>query len=139
MGDARTQAPILELPSEWAGDPELVEYHTQLTDVITKLYENSFWYNERVTADYTSVNTLYTPVPKERIVCDNTSTMTATLYSDPRDGDEFICERSAASTALVTIDGNGKNINGSSTQVLSNACDAPHLHFWEDDDEWGIV
>ena len=60
----------------------------------------------------------------QTIICNNTSAITITLQP-LRSGDRVTVVR--AGTGAVTLDGNGTNIIGASTQIMPTQYDAAHL------------
>ncbi len=84
----------------------------------------------------TAAHTVSGRVAVETLICTNTGAVTVTLNVSPFDMQEVKVKRT---DAQVTIDGNGKNIDGSATLVLSAIYDAPHLVYSEDHGEWSIL
>lgn len=62
--------------------------------------------------------------------------ITLTLDSSPRDGQTHYFSKIDASGNTVTIDGNGKNINGSATLALSTQYDTMLITYMGNAGEW---
>ncbi len=77
----------------------------------------------------------HTTTRNEVITCTNTSAITITLEASPDALQDVHVTRTNAS---VTIDGNGNNINGSSTVKLISKGDSVHLIYNDSLSEWAI-
>jgi len=73
---------------------------------------------------------------KQVVIMTNSTAKTVTLHDSPTDLNEVIVKRQSAQ---VTIDGNGKTIDGEATQILTGQYDAPHMVWTDSGDEWSIV
>jgi len=89
---------------------------------------------ERISADHT--------IPDPQTVRhyiirgSNSSAITITFPATPTDGDRIVTTRE---DAQITLSGNGKNIDGSTTAIISAVGATAECEFREDDDEWRIV
>lgn len=86
----------------------------------------------KLTGDYTVSGA----VAVETLVGVNTTAITVKLNTTPLDLQEVKVKRT---DAQITIDGNGKTIDGESTLILGTLYDGPHLVFTENADEWSIL
>lgn len=74
---------------------------------------------------------------KQIIVCSNTSSITVTLASDPLSPSEVFVKQ--AGTGQVTIAGNGKDIDGSSTLVLNSQYSKSYIVYTDTASEWSVL
>ncbi len=72
----------------------------------------------------------------ERVVMTNTTSATVTLPTSPDDLAEVFVKRT---DAQVTIDGNGKTIDGQATQILGTQYDGAHMLYTDAAGEWSFV
>jgi hypothetical protein len=116
---------ILSDPNYLPPEPTLVEIRQALIDIwsITSIFVS------RETLDYSITGN----VSHEVIIMANSTSKTVGLRAEPEDGHRVTVIRTDGE---VVIDGNGKNINDSSTLCLTAAGDAPMMIFSQDDDTW---
>lgn len=105
-------------------------YFVQLDNALRSV--SRVTYSSSATGDYAiSGNYEY-----EILVMANTTAATVTLPASPEDQRRVSIKRT---NALVTIDGNGKNIDGFPILVLNRLYDAPHLIYTDAAGEWSIL
>ncbi|HMA77698.1 MAG TPA: hypothetical protein VKP88_00985 [Candidatus Paceibacterota bacterium] len=88
----------------------------------------------RPTVFEVDADTTLEPISYQLLICTNTSPITLTVNDTPTTRDVLIVK--AAGTGQVTIDGNGKNIDGNSTLILTTQYSAPNLVFTTAAGEW---
>jgi len=74
-------------------------------------------------------------VAKETVICTNTTGITVTLQSQPKNMTEVIVKMTSGA---VTVSGNGKTIDGSATQILS-LYNGMHIVYTDAAGEWSII
>ena len=89
-------------------------------------------YSASQTGDYT----LTGAIAHERVICANTVAVTITLNAKPKDLEEFTIKRTG--TGAVTINGNGKTMDGCATVALVQY-DGPHGIYTDAAGEWSFV
>ena len=72
----------------------------------------------------------------ERVIMANTVAATVTLPAFPDDLSEVFVKRT---NAQVTLDGNGKTIDGQDKQILGQQYDGAHLLYTDAAGEWSFV
>jgi len=87
-------------------------------------------------ASQTTSYTVTGNVGHERVIMANTSSATVTLPSFPDDLSEVSIKRT---DAQVTIDGNGKNIDGQTTLILGTQYDGAHMVYTDAAGEWSLI
>jgi len=115
---------LVTLPIERA----LVEIRESLVDIWGLVSP----FSASQTADYT----LTGRVGHERVICANTVAITITLNATPKDLEEFTIKR--AGTGAVTINANGKAMDGKSTLSLK-LYDGPNGVYTDAAGEWSWV
>lgn len=73
-------------------------------------------------------------------LCDATSgAFSLDLPASPSAGDNYIIKKTDVSANAVTVDGNGKNIDGAATYALASQYDSVRVLYDSTDDEWYII
>ena len=75
-------------------------------------------------------------VAHERVIMTNIAPKTVTLNANPADLEEVTVKRT---DAQVTLDGNGKTIDGQPTKILGNLYDGANIVYTDAAGEWSIV
>lgn len=117
---------LLERIEELESDMEL--FAAQSVDIDT--------ISETVAGAVVVTSSNYTTDGNEIVIA--TSNITATLNSAPADGERVSVKR-ATTAGTVTIDGNGNNIDGSSTATLLYNYETITMIYSVDNDEWLII
>ena len=89
-------------------------------------------YSSSRTEDYTVTG----KVAHERVIMANATAATVTLPPFPKELAEVTVKRT---DAQVTIDGNGKLIDGQPTQILGTLYDGAHLIYTDAASEWSFI
>ena len=107
------------------------DWYAQIRQVLVDLWTITSPFTEKVEGDHTTTGA----VAIEKLRCLNSEPITIFLNSNPVDGEGVQIKRW---DGPVTIDGQGKLIDGEATLSL-NLYDAPHLEYSEDVGQWGII
>jgi len=119
---------ILRDPNSLPSEPSLQDIRQVLIDLwsITSVFVSRETDNYSITGN----------VSHEIVIAANTTPKTVTMIGEPEDGHMVTV---AITNSQITIDGNGKNINGSLTLVLSTIADSTTMIFSSDDDGWWTI
>jgi hypothetical protein len=104
----------------------------EIRDVLVDMWALISPFSAAQTGDYTVTGN----VALERVVMTNTTAATVTLPANPKDLAEVFVKRT---DAQVTIDGNGKTIDGQATQILGSQYDGAHMLYTDAAGEWSFV
>lgn len=115
-------------PNSLSPEPTLIDVRRALVD----LWYTTSPFSASQSDDYTTTGA----VAHERVIMTNTQSRTVSLCSNPKDLEEVTIKRM---DAQVTIDGNGKTIDGLTEMILGSQYDAPNLVYTDAAGEWSIM
>jgi len=118
----------LQRIGEKTTEQQLIEVRETLVDMWALISP----FSAPQTGDYTVTGN----VAIERVIMTNAASATVTLPTSPDDLAEVFVKRT---DAQVTIDGNGKTIDGQATQILGTQYDGAHMLYTDAAGEWSFV
>ena len=104
----------------------------EIRDVLVDIWYIINPFSSSQDGDYTTTGA----VAIERVIMTNTVSRTVLLHPFPSDLDEVIVKRT---DAQVTLDGNGKTIDGSATKILGTQYDGAHLIYTDAAAGWSFI
>lgn len=108
------------------------EQATYLETLNMNLYQMYAILND--TTSMTSLDDDYTTIGSELLIA--TENVTITLNATPKDEEEVTIKNASG---LIEVNGNGVNIDGSETAIISTLWDSITIIYIEDNKQWFII